>query len=329
MSKNRILKSIFSNSEKLFGVSSSELSNVRIRQLRSIGFHITKSPRYLCSVMVSDNTGKSKEVKLFIKNRPDVLVEYENMIRLWHDHYGKNNSLTIPQPIYIDKINSLLFLENVNGKSFPNIMYKKLITVKNDQVFLDETMGAAGRWLADFQSINLTEETTQIPEEMNLPNLEADIFLNLTEQERTRIADCVSDKLEDPPIFPKTFVHDQYLFRNLIYSSKSLCVVDFPFMRRGWPYYDVYRFTLGIDRLGQYPLVPRKYCKELKRYFLNEYVQHSSAVVETDTFDRYWGLFIVTYFGKLYPRHKGIRGLMNKYFVNQLLDRLVIWSMKH
>ena len=140
--------------------------------------------------------------------------------------------------------------------------------------------------------------------------------------------DKVNSILKDLPVLYNTYVHDQYLFRNIIFSGDKVCVVDFPHIRHGWPLYDFFSFYTGLDRLKQYPLFTESLIKNMKQCFSYNYFKNSNINLEDEIIENFWALFIISTLKKRYKTPKGVKGFVNRRFIQYTLDKLVEWSKK-
>jgi hypothetical protein len=145
---------------------------------------------------------------------------------------------------------------------------------------------------------------------------------------RQRIIDKMRGLQNTLPALKDTYVHDQYLFRNILYRNGEVCVVDFPHFRIGWPLYDFFTFYTGIERLKQYPLISDSTCDWMKDLFADSYFLQKGVRFETQILQDLWAFFAVAYVGKRYKYKNigGMRGTVNNMFVKQMFRKLVKWS---
>ena len=329
VTKESVIESIRSSSPKILpGVA---IDQIEVRRQKQLGFHIGDSQRFICRVRGSGNDDVVRERAVFVKNRGNVDKEYQNMEMLWSQHYFREQKYVIPQPLLLvsDGQNSLLFLEYFSGQSFLTLYYRARLFQKKTSTFLEEMASTVARWLADFQSIYRSQQKQPIPSVMLDYRRSLDAFGMLERRHKRMIAQKMDAMVRDCPLyFYDTYVHDQFLFRNIIFSEGKMCVVDFPYLWKGWPLYDFFTFLIGIDRLAQYPIFSDSACEIMKNCFISEYALSGGVEYDRKVFEDLWALFVVANLRRRYRRHSGVRGLLNDRFVNQTSKRLVAWSKR-
>jgi len=326
VTKNEIIKTVEDNASTLLSDDCVHISKIEIRQQKRLGFHVAVTQRFICLVRAVAKSGKETRYDIFVKKGSNADAEYRKMVTLWSEHYFKQDKYLIPRPLFVDSQRSLLFTDYFVGENLVNLFYRRLLLRRDAAAFLDETVASAARWLADFQSIHRSAHRIPVPSEMlgyetNVGNLRM-----LGDGDRKRIVGKANSAIRNCPRYPQTYVHGEYLPRNIIFRGEQICVVDFPDYRIGWPLYDVLRFLVGIDRLVQYPFISRSFCELAKARFVSEYIAQSHIEHEARTLENLWAPFVLTYVRRMYPRHKDIRGALNDQFVSQVLRRLVSWS---
>lgn len=320
--KNYLKENIF----KLLPKENIRIRKIEVKKDRKFGFHIIHSPRFICHIRGEEETGKQKNFIIFIKNRSNAGQEFQKMSILWSQHYSIQHKYLIPRPLFYDEKYSLLFLEHYNGVNFLTSLYKQYISHYDKYKLLEETVIPAARWLADFQSIYHSVESSHPPQIILDFEKKLDSCVVFREIDKQQIVMKMREISSHFPHCPDTFVHGQYLFRNILFRNGVICVLDFPDQRIGWPLYDFFRFLIGIDRLSQYPLIPISLRKLLKNCFIEEYILHSDLGFAREDLKNLWGLFVVGYIREIYPKRKGARGILNDRFVYHTLKRLVSWS---
>jgi hypothetical protein len=147
---------------------------------------------------------------------------------------------------------------------------------------------------------------------------------------RQRIIEKMRSLQNTLPELKETYVHDQYLFRNILYRNGEICVVDFPHFRIGWPLYDFFTFYTGIERLKQYPLISDVTCDRMKDMFGRAYFSAKGISFDAQVVETLWAFFLVAYVAKRYKYKNiaGVRGALNNIFVKQIFGKLSAWSKK-
>jgi hypothetical protein len=315
------------NPDKVLPAECVNIEEIKIKPQRNIGFHLSDSPRFYCTVKYFENTGISRNYLIFIKKRENAGIEYEKMVNLWSRHYYNQVKFLIPKPLYFDRKNTLLFIETFSGESFLHTLYKKLFSHQDNTIdFIKNAAILAAQWLTGFQSIFTSEEKKRIPNIFYDYEQTLATFDTLGKKEKSYIVGKLNNAVGHLPEFPDTYVHDQYLFRNILLQSDKICTFDFPNQRIGWPFYDFFRFQIGIDRLAQYPFIPFSYRTLLKEIFVSEYLNQSKLTHDRALVENFWGFFIVSYIRKIFPIQKGLRGKLSSHFINRTLNDLVSWS---
>ena len=328
VTKELVIESIQSNSGRIFpGVA---IDQIEIRRQKQLGFHIGDSQRFICRVRGLGNDDVVRESAVFVKNRGNVDQEFQNMEMLWSQHYFRSQEYLIPKPLFlvIDGQDSLLFMEYFVGESFLPLFYKTRFLHRRISTFLEEMARAVARWLADFQSIYRSQQKKPIPGVMFDYRRNLDGFGVLEHSDKSMIVHKMDAIVRDCPLYYDTYVHDQFLFRNIIFSEGKMCVLDFPHLGKGWPLYDFFTFLIGIDRLKQYPAFSDSDCELTKNCFTSEYVLKTGIEYDPEVFENMWALFAVANLRRRYRRHSGVRGLLNDHFVSQTLEHLVAWSKR-
>jgi len=306
-----------------------KLRDVIVKAEKRFGFHVVTSPRFICTLKVSGRYDEPLGIKVFVKNRANVEQEYENMRLLWRTHYAGNPNYHIPEPLYIDAEHALLFMRYWPGDSFLPLFYKCAARGRQRRISLVEDYAqSTARWLVDFQDIYSSPEEKEIPSEMldfETP-LEQAAFLDRATQRR--VIQKMRSLREAIPKLRETYVHDQYLFRNILYNNGDVCVVDFPHFRIGWPLYDFFTFYTGIERLKQYPFISKATCDLMKDVFARTYFLTKGIDFDAQALENLWACFVVVYVGKRYKYKKfgGLRGAVNNMFVKQMFGKLAMWS---
>ena len=65
------------------------LEELNIKGASRFSLHAVTSPRFICTLRVSTDYNQQLEIKTFVKNRGNVLQEFENMRLLWQAHYSR------------------------------------------------------------------------------------------------------------------------------------------------------------------------------------------------------------------------------------------------
>jgi hypothetical protein len=306
-----------------------QLHNIGIEADTRLGFHVVTSPRFICTLNVTGRSDEKFGVKVFVKNRPNVDEEYKNMQLLWDAHYGGNQIYHIPEPLYLSEEHSLLFMRHWPGNTFLSLLYKSAMRGRRRRAALIENyVHGAARWLVDFQGICSSVEDKPIPSELMDFETKLAQATYLDSAARQRIIEKMRGLQNTLPALKETYVHDQYLFRNILYREGEICVVDFPHFRIGWPLYDFFTFYTGIERLKQYPLISDSTCDWMKDLFADAYFLQKGVRFETQILQDLWAFFAVAYVGKRYKYKNigGMRGTVNNMFVKQMFRKLVKWS---
>jgi hypothetical protein len=305
------------------------LRNLAIKRDSRFGLHVVNSPRFICDLDVTGHRNQALSVKVFVKNRGNVLDEFKNMTLLWRTHYAWTERYHIPEPLYIDSERALLFLRYWPGESFLSIFYKSIAVDRQKRAaMLKDYVEGAAKWLADFQSIYRTKEEKGAPQE--LFNFEERISsVNYLDRGvRQRIIDKMTDLRGTLPKLPETYVHDQYLFRNILYRRGEVCVVDFPHFRTGWPLYDFFTFYTGLERLKQYPLFSKALADSMKDLFARAYFAEKATRYDQTDLENTWAFFIAEHIGQRYRNRTigRIRAIVNDSFIKKMYDKLSEWS---
>jgi hypothetical protein len=283
------------------------LRDLSIKRDSRFGFHVVTSPRLICTLKTIGHDDRTVETKLFLKSRL--------------------NEFHIPEPLYLDSEHSLLFLRYWSGETFLSMFYRFVLTGRSRGVsILEDYVKNAAKWLVDFQNINLCEKEEVPFEILNFEEQVSGVGY-LTGSVRQRIIAKMRGLVGTLPTLRETYVHDQYLFRNILYNSGEVCVVDFPHFRSGWPLYDFFSFYTGLERLKQYPLIPNPTADLMKSIFARTYFAEKGMGYDARAFDNLWAFFIVAYVGKRY-RNKdigSIRGIVNNIFIKKMFDKLREW----
>lgn len=325
-----IVRSLIARNHLQILPETKELHGLRIETDRRFGLHVVTSPRFICRMDVAGASGARSEVQIFVKHRPNVSDEYKNMLHLWNAHYAPSRKYHIPQPLYVDDEHALLFMEYWPGETLLTLLYQSLVRSRRARnAVLESYIHNAARWLVDFQGIYTSADQKSLPQEMlefetrlaGIPSLQA--------ATRRRISDKMRGLISGMPLMPDTYVHDQYLFRNILKRTDEVCVVDFPHFRIGWPLYDFFTFYTGVERLEQYPFIPGKTCAWMKKAFAEAYFSSNSVRLDMAVVDNLWALFIAAYIQKRYKYKTlgGLRGAMNNMFVERMFRKLAKWSM--
>jgi hypothetical protein len=309
-------------------VSALDPQLTKIRRQSTLGLNITYSPRFVCTVNTGD--GEKITTSFFVKCKWDVHQEYENMRMLWTQHYSSSQQLRIPKPLFLDKKNNFLFLEEVKGYSFLDGFYTSGGPKAEKLALLRSRVASAAQWLVDFQNIYQATEQRRIPPELVDYEAKIDRMVGLTEAEKSRIAGKMRNVLEDIPEYRETLLTRHFLPRNLIFFDDPLeiCAVDFPKMNKGWPFYDFLTFLVGLEKLELYPLLSWADCEELKRTFIAEYSAARPICGGPEIIANLWAAYVVADLERRYQRNRGIRlkGLGNNLFVYKTARRLARWS---
>jgi hypothetical protein len=306
-----------------------KLCDVRIKAEKRFGFHIVTSPRFICTLNVKTHGDWPLGIKLFVKHRPNVDQEYKNMRLLWREHYFDNPNYHIPEPLYIDEEHALLFMRYWPGESFLRLFYKCAARGRQRRVSLvRDCVQSAASWLIDFQDIYSSGEEKQIPVEMLDFESQLMTATHLNVATRRRIIEKMLGLQKSLPKLRETYVHDQYLFRNIIYRNGEICVVDLPNVRIGWPLYDFFTFYTGVERLKQYPFISNATCKLAKDAFAYAYLSQKGIRYDAEELENLWAFFLVGYVERRYKyrQSRGIRGTLNDIFVRQMFSKLAKWS---
>ena len=325
-----IVRSIIAQNYPQILSEARELHGVRIKADRHFGLHVVTSPRFICRVEIAGASGVRSEVQLFVKHRPNVSDEYKNMLNLWNSHYAYSRKYHIPQPLYLDEEHALLFMRYWAGETLLPVLYKSAACGrKMRNALLESYIHNAARWLVDFQGGYSSVDHKTIPSEMLEFESQLATVPSLDSATRRRISDKMRGLVSGFPRMPDTYVHDQYLFRNILKRDNEVCVVDFPHFRIGWPLYDFFTFYTGVERLDQYPFVRSKTCAWMKNVFAEAYFSYSPVRLDAEVVDHLWALFIAVYIQKRYKYKKfnGFRGTMNNMFVERMFRKLAKWSM--
>src|SRR5690606_38946587 len=158
--------------------------------------------------------------------------EYHNLHFLWNIHYSDAGRFAIPAPLAVDTMNSLLFLDYFPGQHFLTGLYKDLLRAGGVTHTLTRIRSAAA-WLADFQRISPSKTTSSPPPELLDHQSIIEALYPLDRSSKMALSRKVEIFLSDFPPFVYTYVHDQYLLRNILYDNDRICLVDFPHLRRG------------------------------------------------------------------------------------------------
>jgi len=329
--RQRVVESIRANCESLFpGLARDCVEIEQIRQQRTIGLNITYSPRFVCTVKTA---GTEKESRgLFVKCKRDVHKEYENMQMLWTRHYSKSHKYVIPKPLFLDKTNSFLFLERVNGCSLLDGFYGKWSSKTDKLKLLQSRVAGVAHWLVDFQNIYHSQDKRCIPDEMVdfEPNVNG--LRGLNSADKRRMIGKMRMVIHSFPEYSETFVTSQFLPRNILFveDDSKVCVVDFPKLTKGWPMYDFLTFILGIEKLELYPFISRENCENLKEIFVTEYFAKAKIVYDPELIENLWAAYVIADLRRRYQVYKGIRlkGFGNNVFAHKTVRRLADWSKK-
>jgi hypothetical protein len=305
------------------------LRDFAIKRDSRFGLHVVTSPRFICDLNVTGHRNQPLSVKVFVKNRGNVLDEFNNMTLLWRAHYAWTKRYHIPEPLYLDSERALLFLRYWPGESFLSIFYKSIAAGRQKRaIMLEDYVEGAAKWLADFQRIYRTEEEKSAPHE--LLNFEERISsVNYLDRGiRQRIIDKMRHIARALPRFSETYVHDQYLFRNILYSRGEVCVVDFPHFRTGWPLYDFFTFYTGLERLKQYPLFSSALADSMKDIFARAYFAEKDTRYDQTDLENIWAFFIAEHVGQRYRNRTigRIRAVVNNSFIKGMYDKLSEWA---
>jgi len=305
------------------------LQDLTIRRDSRFGLHVVTSPRFICTLKVTGHSDQPLMIKIFVKNRPNVNQECEKMRLLWRTHYARNQKYHIPEPLYIDEEHALLFLRYWPGESILSLFYRSAVGGRQRRIaIMEDYVRNAARWLVDFQDIHSSVRAKEIPSETLDFEAQLTTATYLTRTVRQRIIDKMRGLQESLPKLRETYVHDQYLFRNILYNNGEVCVFDFPHFRIGWPLYDFFTFYTGIERLKQYPFFSETTSDLMKSVFACTYFTKKGICYDAKVLENLWAFFIVGYVGKRY-RHKdigGIRRIVNNIFVKKMFGKLAKWS---
>jgi aminoglycoside/choline kinase family phosphotransferase len=252
------------------------------------------------------------------------------MQMLWSRHYSNSEQFRIPKPVFLDKANSFLFLEEVQGYSFLHGFYTSAASKAEKLAILQAKVASAAQWLVDFQNIYQATEQRGIPPELMDYEAKINRMVGLTAAEKGRIARKMRDILDGLPAYRETLLTRHFLPRNLIFfdNPSKICAVDFPKMSNGWPFYDVLTFLVGLEKLELYPLLSWADCEELKRTFIAEYSAARPICGGPEIIANLWAAYVVADLQRRYQRNRGIRlkGLGNNLFVYKTARRLARWS---
>ena len=305
------------------------LRDLTIKRDSRFGLHVVTSPRFICTLKVMGHHNQPLGIKVFVKNRGNVGQECENMRLLWRTHYAHSEKYHIPEPLYVDEKHALFFLRYWPGESFLSLFYRSAACGRQRRIsVVEDYVESAAKWLVDFQDIYCSVEEKEIPSELLDFETQLTTVTHLTQTVRQRIIHKMRGCQETLPTLRETYVHDQYLFRNILYNNGEICVVDFPHFRTGWPLYDFLTFYTGIERLKQYPFIPDTTADFMKSVFACTYFSKKGIRYDAKTLENLWAFFIVGYVGKRYKNKDigRIRGIVNNIFIRQMFDKLAKWS---
>jgi hypothetical protein len=308
-----------------------KLHDISIKADARFGFHVVTSPRFICTLKMTRQGEGPSGVKVFVKNRPNVDEECKNMRLLWGAHYAESQKYHIPEPLYLNKENALLFMRYWPGETLLPILYKSVTRGRRQRAaLLEDYIQAAAGWLVDFQDIYSSVEDKPIPSELLDFDAQLTTATYLDSTARQRIIHKMRGLEKSLPALKDTYVHDQYLFRNILYRNGEVCVVDFPHFRTGWPLYDFFTFYTGIERLKQYPFISDAKCDWMKDLFAEAYFSQKGIGFDAQALENLWAFFLIGYVAKRYKYKKiaGVRGTLNNIFVEQMFAKLPEWSKK-
>ena len=248
---------------------------------------------------------------------------------LWTKHYAETPKYHIPEPLYLDREHCLLFMRYWPGESFLSLFYKSAFRGHlGSSPLVESYVRCIAEWLVDFQGLYSSVDEREVPTEM----LNFDAQLNqmsfLDPTDRRRISQKLSGMKSAMPRLRDSYVHDQYLFRNILYNNGAVCVVDFPHFKTGWPLYDFFTFYTGLERLKQYPFVSSAAAERMKDLFMQTYCSAKGIRYDRQELENLWVFFVVAYVGQRYRYKKfgGLRGTVNNRFVRKMFDKLSQWS---
>jgi hypothetical protein len=329
MVAHQVIETIISDDYGKFISGVGELQNISIQKEGRFGLHVVTSPRFICTLQMSRGSDPPSEAKIFVKNRGNVQQEYEHMRLLWSEHYCRADQYQIPEPLYLAEKHELLFLRFWPGDSFLRMYYRSLAEGRPRRHELAVSCARrAAQWLVDFQSIHSSGEEREAPSELLDFDGRLAAMTQLNPGLRRRIGDKLRGLQRSLPALPDTYVHDQYLFRNILFNEEKICVIDFPHFRIGWPLYDFFTFYTGLERLKQYPLFPRVLVDSMKDAFARAYFAERGIRYDHKDLENLWAFFITGYVSQRYRNRTigRVREIVNDSFIRKMYDRLGEWS---
>ena len=306
-----------------------QLRDVYIKRDNFFGLHVVTSRRFVCTLKALGPSNEPLEIKIFVKNRGNVLEEAEHMQLLWREHYCQGNKYQIPEPLYVDKTHKLLFLRYWPGDGFLSLFYRSAMGGRQQSIPIAEDYAEnAARWLVDFQQIYSLADKKEVPTELLDFSKQLTTMQGFSAAVRERIGDKMRGLQDTLPRLRDTYVHDQYLSRNILYKVGAICVIDFPHFRTGWPLYDFLTFYTGIERLKQYPFFSDATAELMKEVFAQTYLSSKGLCYDAEWLENLWAFFILGYVAKRYSNKDvgRVRGLVNNAFIKQMLRKLASWS---
>jgi hypothetical protein len=250
---------------------------------------------------------------------------------LWGAHYSGSQEYQNPEPLYISQEHALLFMRYWPGDTFLTLFYKSSAYGRRRRMaLLEDYLRSAARWLVDFQTIYSSPEEKEMPLEMLDFEAQPAAVTFLDGATRQRIMHKMRSLENTLPTLNGTYVHDQYLFRNVLYRNGAVCVVDFPHLRIGWPLYDFFTFYTGIERLKQYPFSSAATCDLMKEVFAVTYLSEKGLHYDREVVDALWAIYLIGHIAKRYryKQFRGIRGFVNNIFVKQMFQTVASWSLR-
>jgi hypothetical protein len=164
--------------------------------------------------------------------------------------------------------------------------------------------------------------------------LEANVegLRGLSSAEKQRVIGKMRLVIDTFPKYSDTLMTGQFLPRNIMFvdDDTKICGLDFPKLRKGWPFYDFLTFVVGIEKLQLYPFISETDCVELKESFVIEYCSSANITYDPELIENLWAAYLVADLRRRYQVYKGIRlkGLGNSFFAYKMARRLANWSKK-
>jgi hypothetical protein len=254
------------------------------------------------------------------------------MKMLWTRHYFASHKYIIPKPLFLDKTNNLLFLEGVHGCSLLHGFYKNVRSKKDRLKLLQSRIAGVAHWLADFQRIYHSTDKRYTPDEV--VDFEANVnrLRGLTTADKRRVIGKMRMVIDSFPMYSDTLITGQFLPRNIMFvdDDRKVCGVDFPKLRKGWPFYDFLTFIVGIEKLQLYPFISKTDCEELREVFVKEYCSSANMDCDSQLIDNLWAGYVIADLRRRYQIYKGLRlkGFGNSIFAYRTVRRLADWSKK-